>query len=157
MAGDNKVVAKTKSHRLPVNGLYALRSSVIVFPSASPVTNSKAMVKTLQHIPVSQQSFEVQVFAICGNHNQVVRKIHMLNVIPLTGNAHFSLITLTNAYSRKPPLRIATGIKHNQIMRDFNMFIMFSSSHSLSDKADLPLLSVPLLLNSHTSRRKDVR
>lgn len=123
ITGDNKVVAKTSSHRLPVNGLYALKSSVIELPSASPAANSKAIVKTLQHIPISQHSLKVQSFIIRGYSNQVIRKIHTLNVIPLTGNAHSFPIALTKIYSRIPPLRIATGIKHNQIIKNFKMFM----------------------------------
>ena len=134
MAGDNRVVARTNSHRLPVNGLYALRSSAAVSPPASPAANSKAMVRKLQHIPISQRSLTVHTLTIRGNSSQVVRKIHILNVIPLTGNAHSSPITLTNMYSRNPPLRIATGIKHNQIMRDFKIFMIIGLQHLSTDE-----------------------
>ena len=122
--GDNNVVAKISSHRLPVNGLYAAKSSEAVLPPASPTPNSKAIVRTPQHIPISQQSLKVRAFIIRGNSNHVIRKIHTLNIIPLTGNAHFSPRIFVNTYSLNPPLRIATGIKHSQTMSDFRMFIL---------------------------------
>ena len=122
--GDNNVVAKISSHRLPVNGLYAAKSSEAVLPPASPTPNSKAIVRTPQHIPIIQQSLKVRAFIIRGNSNHVIRKIHTLNIIPLTGNAHFSPRIFVNTYSLNPPLRIATGIKHSQTMSDFRMFIL---------------------------------
>lgn len=81
-------------------------------------------VRTAQHIPISQQSREVRSFTIRGSSNQVIRKMHALSTIPLTGNAHFSPIALTNTYSRNPPFRIATGMKHSHTMRDFSMLLI---------------------------------
>ena len=78
---------------------------------------------TAQHIPVSQQSLLVQALIARGNSANVIRKMHTLNIIPLTGKAHLSPIIITNTYSRSPPLRIATGIKHSHINSDFRMFI----------------------------------
>lgn len=123
MTGDNRVVTRTSSHRLPVMGLYAARSSETEFPPASPAANSKATVKTTQHIPISQQALYVSTFIIRGNNSQVTRKMHRLNTTPLTGNAHFSPMAPANTYSRSPPLRIATGIKQIQTMRDFKQFL----------------------------------
>ena len=96
----------------------------MVFPLVTPVANSKPIVSKAQHIPISQQSLEVVTFVIRGNNNHVIRKIHTLNIIPLAGNAHSSPSALTNTYSRSPPLRIAAGMKHNQIIRDFRIFII---------------------------------
>lgn len=127
--GDNSVVARTSIHRLPVNGLYAASRSLPPRPPANPATNSKITVRTAQHIPVSQQSREVHSFTIRGSSNQVIRKMHALSTIPLTGNAHFSPIALTNTYSRNPPFRTATGMKHSHTIRDFS--ILFIITHLL--------------------------
>ena len=59
-----------------------------------------------------------------GSSNQVIRKMHALSTIPLTGNAHFSPIALTNTYSRNPPFRIATGIKQSHTMKDFSILLI---------------------------------
>ena len=50
--------------------------------------------------------------------------MHALSTIPLTGNAHFSPIALTNIYSRNPPFRIATGMKHSHTMKDFSILLI---------------------------------
>ena len=122
--GDSSVVARTSSHRLPVNGLYAASRSLTPRPPASPAATSKTTVRTAQHIPVSQRSREVLSFTMRGSSNQVIRKMHALSTIPLTGNAHFSPIALTNIYSRNPPFRIATGIKQSHTMKDFSILLI---------------------------------
>ena len=122
--GDSSVVARTSSHRLPVNGLYAASRSLTPRPPASPATTSKTTDRTAQHIPVSQRSREVLSFTMRGSSNQVIRKMHALSTIPLTGNAHFSPIALTNTYSRNPPFRIATGIKQSHTMKDFSILLI---------------------------------
>ncbi len=50
--------------------------------------------------------------------------MHALSTIPLTGNAHFSPIALTNIYSRNPPFRIATGMKQSHTMKDFSILLI---------------------------------
>lgn len=98
-------------------------SSEMLLPPESPVINSKITVSNIHTMPVSHFPVRVLFFISRGYISHVIRKIRPLKMIPLAGKAHFCPKAGANIYSLSPPLRIAAGMKHIQIIRDFRIFI----------------------------------